>query len=123
MSILRQGFAKNLTSDQRLGLCNFFLLRAKLAQNVHQLYNSLYALKHYLKNVPLVASLDGRTSVAAGESGDKSNLKLRVVDYLGNSVSGIKDVKVTLTNLDDKSASATKDITSLVELNKDKNVV
>ena len=104
-----------LTATQRLGLRNYFLNRALLAQCNHILLNSLKGLK-ILSDIPNL-KLDN-SLVSLGSS--KQQISLQLVDNFGNPFKGAKNVAVAFASLTEPSAEV-RDLTKSTKFNKDNN--
>lgn len=106
-----------LTKSQEVGLRNFFLQRAQLAQNVAQASGALQGLKE-LKDIPFLRVENDQRTASVSDS-KRQNVKLELVDLLGNPFSGAKDSKVSLID----SAKTVKDVSTNAKVTRDNTLI
>lgn len=81
-----------LKPEEKRGLRNYFLMRARGASNAHQLLVSLRGLRA-LSDVPSVEQ-DGEPRISL--SSKSQQLKFNILDNFGTPFKGVKTIKATL---------------------------
>ena len=109
----------DLTKEQELGLRNYFLTRAVLSHNIHQMAQSLNGLK-ILEHIPFLSVPNGKNVVSLKDA--KKKVKLDLTDMFGHPFKTIGSVNADIVPLDSNN-KPTKETTVQFDFSMDQSSV